>query len=522
MKSVINVFGSSPTKAVLIPTPPLSPSSSPRSNPVNMEKKSHPVDMTPSQRTQALQEVKDILSTSPQFSTSPRRKSSPEALQRRLNLKDLPPLVTPLTRLCILRKKSGEVVRPSLKQGASKSEPTTPTCPKFVHFDTDLEHVRFFLEAEKPLAVSCDVSSEEEDSDEETSSESDDDDDYEGELVITLPNFPRITTLHSSKPVLVESIFLSKDQRKLQGRIQVQNIAFQKTVIVRYTFDFWSSVSEVTASYSEDAQDRKNNTFDVFEFNIGLIDNSRNPINGQTMFFAVCYMVDNRELWDNNNASNYQVNFKRLTKQTSPSSRSKSIKSFSKWPSNQNSTKISKQRSDEICRSPLSPASSALTLVPGSTQQKMISSRYDIKDSLSAAMIKPTSLVPSSSSSSTTTPSPRPHPIALNPPQTHVNHHIRPYSLANNTEGFNAFFGEYIDGMPSTVDPTASWINDSPKQFKTKSNFEVTRRSTPIAIPSSTKPAIGSSSYYELVDRYCFYQGSPCSTNYASSPPVMT
>src|SRR6266542_1447338 len=90
-------------------------------------------------------------------------------------------------------------------------------------------------------------------------------------------------------------------------------------VEVRYTFDFWSTVSEVQASFAEGvpSKDNKNN-FDAFIFSIELIDNSRNPIDGKTMYFAVHYSVDNRDYWDNNNGSNYQVNFKRVTPPTTP------------------------------------------------------------------------------------------------------------------------------------------------------------------------------------------------------------
>lgn len=79
----------------------------------------------------------------------------------------------------LIRKKSGELVKSSLKvsmtptydsnplsassnastefsspYAGSKSLPTTPSCPKYVHFDTRLERVRLFLSEQKPAAVS--------------------------------------------------------------------------------------------------------------------------------------------------------------------------------------------------------------------------------------------------------------------------------------------------------------------------------------------------------------------------------
>jgi hypothetical protein len=515
-QAAFGIFSSSQLKSTTTTNTALSPVTSQKSSTIE-EKRSQPVDM---QRQQAVKELKDILSTSP-VSCSPRRKSSPQVYTRRFHLKvDLPsvpepPIETP-------RKKSGEFVKPSLKKG-SKSEPATPTCPKFVHFDTDLEQVRWFLEAEKPRAVSCEASDEE--SDEEFSESSDEED----ELIITLPNFPRITTLHSSKSVFVERIFLSDNKRQLRGRIQVQNIAFHKTVTVRYTFDFWQSVSEISASYIEVGQDRKNKNLDTFVFSIDLIDNSRNSINGQTMYFAVQYTVGDRVYWDNNNGSNYQVNFKRLTQQPPPqkSKRKPKSKTYSKWSySGRKSVNDERKRvdSDELGRSPPSLAVSPKSLHV-SSQQKKQTNRYDINLSLSAAMTKTTpqpgdnsssddddSSSSSNSSSRSVASSLRQHPIVPTSSQMHLNHHIPPYSsyfptaITYSNENFSSYFpSNCVDGMPGTMDSSCEELSRL-----AKASLEVSRSSTtPIAIPKPTM------SYFELVDRYCFYQGS-------HSPPVST
>ncbi|CAG8518609.1 8802_t:CDS:2 [Diversispora eburnea] len=197
----------------------------------------------PSSKIVSIPSVKDILSTSPQLSTSPRRKSSPEIYSRKLSLKvDLSStqqqFISEMSP-CLLRKKSGEIIKPSLKRG--KSEPVTPTfsCfPKYVRFDsTNLEQVKLFDGAKRPQAVSAEASS-------------DEDTDNSDEFDFSIPTLPQITTEHCSKYVFVESIFLSTDKRKLQGRVHVKNIAFQKIVRIRYTFDFWQTVSEVTAKYA--------------------------------------------------------------------------------------------------------------------------------------------------------------------------------------------------------------------------------------------------------------------------------
>ncbi|RIA90242.1 Carbohydrate-Binding Module Family 21 protein [Glomus cerebriforme] len=478
-------------------------------------------------RDSALREVKDILSTSPQLSTSPRRKSAPESYSRKLSLRvNLP--ILPLPEIpCILRKKSGEVVKPSLKKGLSKSEPVTPTFPKYVHFDADLEQIRLFNEAQKPQAISADVSSDEEDTDDDDDddddfdfSASDEEDDVEeddDELVISLPNRPVITTMHSSNPLFVESIYLSQDKRKLQGRILVQNIAFRKIVEVRYTFDFWSTVSQISANYAEGApskDDKKN--YDVFVFSIDLIDNSRNPIDGKTMYFAVHYKVENNDFWDNNNGSNYQVNFKRVKRPppSKPKKRSNASNvqnTSSKWSMTSIPKQINKSLDESLARSPT--LGSPPKFIPSTVDsRKKLVGRYDIGVSLSAAQNVKRSSIPSTPS----TPSTPSNPAATRTFQSYFNPQVT-YSGCNyNNENFQAFFpNTYIDGMPGTSEFSVS----------NSSSFEpMKQNSNPIAIPSS-KPSIGSSSYYELVNQYCFYSGSPYASNnhpYASSPPVMT
>jgi len=472
-------------------------------------------------RDNALKEVKDILSTSPQLSTSPRRKSAPESYSRKPSLKvDLPPTL-PLPQIpCILRKKSGEIVKSSLKKGLSKSEPPTPTFPKYVHFNADLEQIKLFNEAQRPQAVSADVSSDEDSDDDDnvfddnilgfSASDDDEDNTEEPELIISLPNRPVITTLHSSKTVFVESIYLSQDKRKLQGRIMVQNIAFQKSVDVRYTFDFWSTVSEVPATFVEgvSSKDNKNN-FDAFIFSIELIDNSRNPIDGKTMYFAVHYSVENNDFWDNNNGSNYQVNFKRIkppstTKYSNKKNKNVPITSStsSKWSMASMSRQSNKNLNESLCRSPPTFESPKLNM---EDVRKKMTGRYDIGLSLSAAQN-----AQKSSSTPLTPTNDYPRTFQFFAPQVQYSN----YSNNYNNEAFHAFFpNNYVDGMPGTSDFPISHT----------SGFEQLNNSNPIAIPSS-KPDIGSSSYYDLVNQYCFYSGSPYATNSSittGSPPVM-
>ena len=241
----------------------------------------------------------------------------------------------------LIRKKSGEILKPALKYAGplgpngtplrqpepplvpddagpsdgfarmrfeSKSLPATPSCPKYVHFDTQLERVKLFLQDQKPQVVSRDGSP----TAEYTTSEgeeypfpSTDEEDapVRKVLQIKLPNFPAAPQPDSE--LYLESLFLEEDRRALKGIIMVKNIAFQKWVAARFTLDFWQTTSEVTAQHKDSV---RGGAYDRFTFIIKLND-VLTRITEKTLFIALRYHTDNREIWDSNGGQNYQVLF---------------------------------------------------------------------------------------------------------------------------------------------------------------------------------------------------------------------
>jgi len=215
----------------------------------------------------------------------------------------------------MVRKKSGEVVKPSLKSAYFKrrpqSLPSTPVYPKAVHFDAQLEHVRHFLHSEKPLAVSTNTSPTSEFSQSEFPFEKE----YmsEKQYQIELPNFPSgDLAARRDLPVRVESAYLSSNGRNLIGKVLVKNLAFNKWIAVRFTFDHWQTVSEVSATY-DSSQNSGTSTlepgWDRFTFSIKLVDFTN--LENRHMLFCVRYNVADKEFWDNNYGSNYQVEFRK-------------------------------------------------------------------------------------------------------------------------------------------------------------------------------------------------------------------
>ncbi|PTD09752.1 hypothetical protein FCULG_00008912 [Fusarium culmorum] len=217
----------------------------------------------------------------------------------------------------MVRKKSGELVRPALRPSSRRrpsSMPGTPIFSKAVHFDSHLEHVRHFLQVDRPLAVSAGSSPID-------SYESDTEYPFPGngkqtarappfEWEILTTNFPHDSAARKSLPVRLEKVWLSADQKSLLGSVAVANIAFNKAVTCRFTLDYWKTTSEVAADYSHEIRPRETPLgHDRFTFSIKLADTTN--LESKTLFICVRYTVNAQEYWDNNANSNFQVDFRK-------------------------------------------------------------------------------------------------------------------------------------------------------------------------------------------------------------------
>lgn len=215
----------------------------------------------------------------------------------------------------LLRKKSGELVRPALRASSRRRRPSsmpgTPTYGKAVHFNEDIEHVRMFHQSEKPAAVSAGTSPVESLFD----SESEYPFGYEEskrakevEWEIRTPNFPRDSIDRQYQPVRVEKIHLASDNKTLIGNVACANIAFQKWVVARFTLDYWKTTSEVVCEFNNDVRKKQlNDGYDRFSFNIKLADQAH--LETKRMLICIRYNVAGQEHWDNNNSMNYQIEF---------------------------------------------------------------------------------------------------------------------------------------------------------------------------------------------------------------------
>jgi hypothetical protein len=90
--------------------------------------------------------------------------------------------------------------------------------------------------------------------------------------------------------------------------------AIPKVVIARFTLDDWKTASDVAAEFITDLHPLEGaNGYDRFNFSINLADQTN--LESKTLFFCVKYCVNGQEYWDNNSSVNFQVYFKKRSKQ---------------------------------------------------------------------------------------------------------------------------------------------------------------------------------------------------------------
>ncbi|KAK3838360.1 MAG: LOW QUALITY PROTEIN: putative phosphatase regulatory subunit-domain-containing protein [Linnemannia elongata] len=220
--------------------------------------------------------------------TSPTKKYSAQFHKNGLPIKSA--MKSPVTTPVDVKTSPVALCRPSSIR--SYSSPTPLTSPKYVHFNTQLEHVRLFLQGETPACVG----------ERETLVDPRQHDRSTSDIKVALSNwtpvvadsFQPVNIDSGAAPLRVETVVLSDDQTELRGKILVQNIAFHKHVSVRYTIDFWQTQCEVGAEFEESI---KGTSVDRFSFVIPL-DMER------TMTF--CLAVRYR-FWDSNNGMNYHI-----------------------------------------------------------------------------------------------------------------------------------------------------------------------------------------------------------------------
>ncbi|CAD6197933.1 unnamed protein product [Caenorhabditis auriculariae] len=85
------------------------------------------------------------------------------------------------------------------------------------------------------------------------------------------------------------------------GQVNLLNVAFDKTVTIRYTTNKWETQEEVVAGFSH----RMFGTEDIDAFNFSIV--LPNKLKAGRCEFCVQYAVSGEQFWDNNDGANYVV-----------------------------------------------------------------------------------------------------------------------------------------------------------------------------------------------------------------------
>ncbi|KAH6712261.1 putative phosphatase regulatory subunit-domain-containing protein [Leptodontidium sp. MPI-SDFR-AT-0119] len=429
----------------------------------------------------------------------------------------------------MLRKKSGELVRPALRPSSARRRPSsmpgTPTFSKAVHFDSHLEHVRHFLQVDRPLAVSAGSSPVEQyDSDTEFPFNDDGTRSPPFEWEIVVSNFPAETPLRISLPVRVERVFLSSDNKTLVGSVAVANWGFHKTVVARFTLDYWKTTSEVIAEYNQDVRQPKRDGYDRFNFNIKLADQAN--LEAKTMFFCVKYTVNGEDFWDNNEATNYQVDFRKKAK---PQNGKKGMPGAASRPAN--SLPRSNKKSPPASGRPKSMPVAFDDFADGfDAKYQFDDFKQPVNDYLgesgTSVRLKGVKSAVSLGSDNLTRRAPQPNGQAFG------NRYDFGASLSAAIQAANTVLGDksgltmkstakkqapkkFITGPDETSSPITMAIRRSvqkPAPAVKPSPIQASASGTDSPRPAGTeKPALASQSYNELLDKYCFFGSSKTS-----------
>jgi len=211
-----------------------------------------------------------------------------------------------------VRKKSGEIVRPVLRLRSRRcSSPPVLTRSKSVHFNTHTD-IRHFLHLDQPLAVSVRPSPIDRKSDKDCYPfEEEGHREVDSQLEIIRVTFPVDSPLHRTLPVRLERVWLSNDKKSLLGSAAVANIAFEKRVSCRFTFDSWETTSDIAARYLGEVSSTNGvSDYDRFIFSIEL--SGVADLDSKTLHCCFRYRANGQEFWDNNNCKNFRIKFRRI------------------------------------------------------------------------------------------------------------------------------------------------------------------------------------------------------------------
>jgi hypothetical protein len=237
------------------------------------------------------------------------------------------------------RSISTEGIPPSVSARSRRASAPDAHGTKRVHFNvSSLEQVQHFFITDRPITINSPV-----DTDCRTDRTGSTVTRELDKLVISPLNFSLLRDMRLSSRVRLQSIWLCDDRSSLLGSIAVANLAYEKDVVCRFSFDNWQTVSEKTAICAPDPRPGKiaAQGYDLFVFTISLLDMTIESLESGTMSLCIRYRVNGNNYWDNNSNSNFRLRFRRESSTCTPSQRPRAITRRLTWPMKPASTSSS-------------------------------------------------------------------------------------------------------------------------------------------------------------------------------------
>ncbi|NLP27558.1 MAG: hypothetical protein GX370_02065, partial [Clostridia bacterium] len=98
--------------------------------------------------------------------------------------------------------------------------------------------------------------------------------------------------------VTLSNAYLIKGRDSLSGQIVVKDLAYEKDIKVRYSYDNWTTFKETSAKYNF----TERNGVEIWSFEDNI------PSDAEQVKFAISYTVNGKTYWDNNFNENYTMN----------------------------------------------------------------------------------------------------------------------------------------------------------------------------------------------------------------------
>ncbi|CAG0884736.1 unnamed protein product [Darwinula stevensoni] len=105
--------------------------------------------------------------------------------------------------------------------------------------------------------------------------------------------------------VSLENVIVKDDEDEVTGTVKVKNLHFEKSVMVRVTFDDWKTFEDIPASYVTSGTEGTCviSLYDTFRFAFKIPPSLKH----NRIEFCICYRSNGQEFWDSNGDLNYAI-----------------------------------------------------------------------------------------------------------------------------------------------------------------------------------------------------------------------